>query len=117
MASAVKLNAALLQPLKFVKGESVSEPQPNTVYVLEFWATWCPPCRDSIPHLSKLQAHYKDQGVVFIGISSEEESVRSHAIARPFSSSSSCSRGWFWCMCVYARVCVYIYVCVCVCVC
>jgi thiol-disulfide isomerase/thioredoxin len=40
------------------------------VAVIEFWATWCPPCRESIPHLTKLQKQYKDQ-VVFAGISNE----------------------------------------------
>ena len=44
----------------------------KTVYVVEFWATWCPPCRQSIPHLSELQARFKDQGVVVVGISDEK---------------------------------------------
>src|SRR5262249_1044222 len=34
---------------------------------VEFWATWCGPCRESIPHLKELQKKYKD--VVFIGVS------------------------------------------------
>jgi thiol-disulfide isomerase/thioredoxin len=46
----------------------------DKVIVLEFWATWCPPCRQSIPHLSKLQEKYKDK-VVVIGISGEEKTV------------------------------------------
>lgn len=41
------------------------------VTVVEFWATWCPPCRATIPHLSQLQARFKDQGVTFVGISDE----------------------------------------------
>jgi hypothetical protein len=36
------------------------------------WATWCPPCRDSIPHLSELQHKYKD--VVFVGMTGERDS-------------------------------------------
>jgi thiol-disulfide isomerase/thioredoxin len=46
----------------------------DKVVVLEFWATWCPPCRQSIPHLSKLQAKYKDK-VVVIGVSGEDKPV------------------------------------------
>lgn len=46
----------------------------DKVIVMEFWATWCPPCKKSIPHLSKLQEKYKDK-VVVIGISGEEKAV------------------------------------------
>lgn len=45
--------------------------------VVEFWATWCPPCRVTIPHLSKLQRKYASQGVTIFGISTEDaETVR-----------------------------------------
>ena len=40
------------------------------VAVVEFWATWCPPCRTSIPHLNKLQRKYGDD-VVVIGLTNE----------------------------------------------
>jgi thiol-disulfide isomerase/thioredoxin/tetratricopeptide (TPR) repeat protein len=53
---------------EFVKGEPVKELAKGTVYVLEFWATWCGPCRTAIPHVTELQAKYKDQGVVMIGV-------------------------------------------------
>jgi len=39
------------------------------VVLLDFWATWCPPCRAAIPHLVKLYEKYKDQGLVVVGIS------------------------------------------------
>ncbi len=50
-------------------------PQPNTqgkFVLIDFWATWCGPCRESIPHLNRLQAQFKDQLVV-IGLSNETE--------------------------------------------
>ncbi len=59
-----------IEGLKWIKGGPV-EFKPGTVYVVEFWATWCPPCRTSIPHLTKVQQEYKDKDVVVIGISKE----------------------------------------------
>ena len=40
--------------------------------LLEFWATWCPPCRKSIPHLNEIYEKYKDKDIVIIGVSNEE---------------------------------------------
>lgn len=40
--------------------------------VLNFWAPWCPPCRDEMPELSHLQDQYKDQNVVVIGLAAED---------------------------------------------
>ena len=39
------------------------------VMIIEFWATWCGPCREEIPLLNQLYRKYRDQGVVVIGIS------------------------------------------------
>jgi len=38
------------------------------VLVLDFYATWCVPCRDSVPHLIGLQEQFKDQGLQVIGL-------------------------------------------------
>jgi thiol-disulfide isomerase/thioredoxin len=57
---------------RWVKGDSVKSFEAGQVYVVEFWATWCPPCRDSIPHLTELQKEYKDKGVTVIGVASSE---------------------------------------------
>uniref|UniRef100_A0A7C4TCJ4 TlpA family protein disulfide reductase n=1 Tax=candidate division WOR-3 bacterium TaxID=2052148 RepID=A0A7C4TCJ4_UNCW3 len=60
--------------LKSIDGETVSLSDfKGKVVLLDFWATWCPPCRRSIPHLISLYEKYKDRGVIIIGISSEEE--------------------------------------------
>lgn len=64
--------AATLAGMEWVKGDPV-EFQDGKVYVVEFWATWCPPCRTSIPHLTELQHKYKDKGVTIVGISTESD--------------------------------------------
>ncbi len=45
------------------------------VVVLEFWATWCGPCVRAIPHLNELADKFKDQPVVFLSVTSENEDV------------------------------------------
>jgi peroxiredoxin len=39
------------------------------VVILDFWATWCPPCKEEIPHLVNLQAKYRDRGLAIVGLS------------------------------------------------
>lgn len=51
---------------KWLKGTPIKALDKNKTYVVEFWATWCGPCRESIPHLTELAKKNKD--VTFIGV-------------------------------------------------
>ena len=56
------------------------------IAVINFWATWCPPCREEMPELSDLQEKYKDQGVVVIGISTDTvDKIRDFVAESPVS--------------------------------
>ena len=64
----VGMRAPALEHVTWVQGDPVAAWEPGQVYVLDFWATWCPPCRKSIPHINALAQKYKDQGVHVIGV-------------------------------------------------
>lgn len=57
------------------------------VVMVEFWATWCPPCKESIPELNKLYNKYKDKGFTVLAISVDKglDSAELAGFARDYS--------------------------------
>jgi len=59
-------------------GERVSLSQfAGEVRLVDFWATWCAPCREEIPMLNELQASYGDRGFRILAIAEEDAAVLS----------------------------------------
>jgi thiol-disulfide isomerase/thioredoxin len=52
---------------KWVQGDPVEEFESGKAYIVEFWATWCGPCRVSIPHLNEIHEKFKGKGLIVIG--------------------------------------------------
>lgn len=67
----------------FIKGEPVPVPSPSAPMVIEFWASWCGPCRVAFPHLSQLARKYRDSaGLVVVGVNIEGDSPAVRALVQ-----------------------------------
>jgi thiol-disulfide isomerase/thioredoxin len=60
-----------LQARSWIKGKPVASFESGRVYVVEFWATWCVPCKEQMPHLSALQEKHAG-GLTVVGVDARE---------------------------------------------
>lgn len=82
--NAGKGRAAPPWELKDLEGKAVKLSDfKGKVVLLNFWATWCPPCRKEIPALIALQNQYRDQGLVVVGISLDQGGA---STVKPFAT-------------------------------
>ncbi len=80
--------------LKLFEGyewEGKSEISPSLVkghpLVINFWASWCIPCRDEAPALEKLQREYSNKGIIFLGIAYQDRREDSLAFLKQYGST------------------------------
>ncbi len=73
-ASAVVGGAAPDFTLRRVDGPNLRlQEQRGRVVMVNFWATWCGPCRQEMPHLNRLHAKYQDAGFTLLGVNIDED--------------------------------------------
>ena len=72
--------------LESLSGEMISLSQyKGKVVLVDFWATWCPPCRQSIPELVKLQEKYREDGLIILGLSLDDPQQANNEYLRAFA--------------------------------
>lgn len=65
-----------------IKGEAVKSFEKGKLYIFECWATWCPPCVASIPHLNELNKKMGPKGVVITGVNVWEGEKNAEAVKK-----------------------------------
>jgi thiol-disulfide isomerase/thioredoxin len=56
--------------------------QRGKVVLINFWATWCGPCRQEMPHLSRLYEKYRGAGFVLLGVNVDDDARRATDLAQ-----------------------------------
>jgi thiol-disulfide isomerase/thioredoxin len=75
------------------KAQAIAQWQ-GKILVINFWASWCPPCRDEMPAFSRLQTKHAANGVQFVGIAIDTQDnvvdfARNHPVSYPLLIADS----------------------------
>ena len=100
-----RLNGAIGQPAPELAFQEIGTGAPRKlselqgkVVLVNFWATWCPPCRKEMPDLDRLQTRYADRGLVVVTVSNEERDLlEKFAAEHPLRTLNAWSTdlGWY----------------------
>ena len=93
-----KLLLAIVAAMSLASSAVSADSQPDTlsvdltdyegkVVILDFWASWCVPCRRSFPWLDKMQHKYREQGLVVIGVNLDAEPAAAESFLRDYPVS------------------------------
>ncbi|MCX7824124.1 MAG: TlpA family protein disulfide reductase [Verrucomicrobiae bacterium] len=64
-----------VKQLKKAEVDAYIESLKGKVVIVDFWATWCPPCRQEIPGFIELQKKFGDKGLVVVGLSLDDDTA------------------------------------------
>jgi peroxiredoxin len=68
--------------LRSVSGPNLRmQEQRGRVVLVNFWATWCAPCRKEMPHLNRLYEKYRASGFVLLGVNVDDDTSKAAAVA------------------------------------
>jgi peroxiredoxin len=82
-AALTPLSAAPDFTLRAMSGTNLRlQEQRGRVVMINFWATWCGPCRQEMPHLNRLYDKYKSAGFVILGVNVDEDKKNAAELAQ-----------------------------------
>ena len=75
--------APALKIADWIRGEPVklADAKGKNVVVVEFWATWCGPCRQEMPHLNRLYDKYRASGFTLLGVNVDDDTYKAAELA------------------------------------